>query len=98
MDVPYGAMLVIRPGIECNDGFQMSVQASAYHYCSPRESTGPYFKVEVGFPSEEEPLLMEWAEDADDPTRTVYGWVPVEIVEQVVNKHGGYKGKLHSNK
>ena len=23
------------------------------------------------------------------PTGTVYGWVPVEVVDQVVEKHGG---------
>lgn len=32
---------------------------------------------------------MEYAENPDDPTDTVYGWVPVEVVEAVVNNHGG---------
>ena len=32
---------------------------------------------------------MEYAEDADNPTGTVYGWVPVEVVDAVIAAHGG---------
>jgi hypothetical protein len=37
----------------------------------------------------EEPELMEYAEDPVDPTGTVYGWVPVELVNKLIDKHGG---------
>ena len=80
-----------RKPVVCEDGFTMSVQASEYHYCSPRRSGlgESYTSVEVGFPSEKEDLLMEHAEDYDKPTGTVYPYVPVEVVLQVIMKHGG---------
>ena len=81
----------VRPRIRCKDGFEMSIQASEYHHCSPRINmdSGNYCEVEIGFPSEEEPLFMEYAEDESNPTRTVYGYVPVEFVDEVIEKHGG---------
>ena len=80
----------IRPRIECADGFAISVQASEFHYCSPRISGNViYEKVELGFPNQVEPLIMIYAEDPDIPTETVYGWVPVEIVNSIIEKHGG---------
>lgn len=78
------------PSMRCKDGFAMSVQASALHYCSPRETAAwPYSQFEVGYPSVEEPLLMGYAEDRDRPTDTVYAWVPREVIEAVIDKHGG---------
>lgn len=81
----------IRLSVICADGFCMSVQASEGHYCRPRDNFGPYSAVEVGYPSEAVPELMEYAEDADNPTSTVYGYVPVEVVEAVLTAHGGIK-------
>ena len=78
------------PRVVCADGFNMSVQASEYAYCSPRENRGPHYEFEVGFPSEREPLLMEWAEQAEDPTGTVYGYVPANVIDEVIKKHGGF--------
>jgi len=76
--------------IFCPDGFTMSVQASHYTYCSPRyDNEEEYSAFEVGFPSEKEDLLMEYAEDPDRPTDTVYGWVPAEVLDRVIEKHGG---------
>jgi len=75
--------------VSCADGFSMSVQASTFNYCAPRNDDGPYSQVEVGFPSAREEMLMDWAEDPDDPTGTVYGYVPVSVVTNVIAKHGG---------
>ena len=69
----------------------MSVQASEANYCTPRNNEGPWKSVEVGMPSHPEPLILEWAENEDDPTGTVYGWVPADVVLEVVDKHGGWK-------
>lgn len=82
--------------IECADGFHMSVQASETHYCEPRiDNAEKYVAVEIGFPSEPEELLLNWAEDLSAPTDTVYGWVPAHIVTLVCVKHGGVvKGEL----
>ena len=79
------------PRVVCADGFSMSVQADEFTYCSPRDSVGPWHSVEIGFPSERVEKLMEWAEDDDKPTETVYGWVPLEVVAEVVEDHGGFK-------
>lgn len=49
----------------------------------------PYTKVELGYPSQVEPDILPYAEDSDNPTNTVYGYVPIEIVDAVVKKHGG---------
>ena len=76
--------------VVCADGFTMSVQAHQGAYCEPRMSGAPvYTHVEVGFPSEREDLLMQWAEEPEKPTQTVYGYVPVQVVTNVIAKHGG---------
>lgn len=84
------------PEIVCKDGFRMSVQASRFHYCSPRNDEGPYTAFEVGFPSEKCEELMPYAESADNPTGTVYGWVPAEVVDEVIRNHGGIVVNLTS--
>ncbi len=76
--------------VVCADGFMMSVQAHDGAYCSPRIDNAPsYDEVEVGFPSSAEPLLMQWCEDKNEPTCTVYGYVPAQVVINVIAKHGG---------
>jgi len=76
--------------IVCKDGFSMSVQASARHYCTPKNNEGPYCEVEVGMPSSREVLLMPYVEDATRPTESIYGWVPSNVVWDVITKRGGY--------
>lgn len=78
-----------RNRVVCADGFSMSVQAHVGAYCEPRDDVGPYTHAEVGFPSEPEPLLNDYAESPDRPTTTVYGWVPRNTVLSVIAKHGG---------
>lgn len=53
---------------------------------------GPYSAVEVGFPTERPEPWDEWVqycEDEDDPTETVYAYVPVEMVRALIDSHGG---------
>ena len=88
LDANLGA---VRKGITCADGFFISVQASHFHYCSPRQDEGPWDTVEVGFPSQPEEMLLMFAEDRDKPTESVYGYVPIEIVDSVILRHGGIK-------
>lgn len=89
--VVVGCGIAIRDHIICTDGFAMSVQASAAHYCQPRKllNDGEYFTAEIGFPNMKEQLIIEFAEDRWNPTSTVYPFVPIEIAEKVVEKHGG---------
>jgi hypothetical protein len=76
--------------VVCADGFKMSVQAHYGAYCNPKmDGAESYDEVEVGFPSSAEPLLMEWCEDPEDPTGTVYAYVPSQVVVNVIAKHGG---------
>jgi len=80
----------LNEAVVCADGFKMSVQANNTAYCEPRAmGQQMYSLVEVGFPSAMEPMLMPWAENSDDPTDTIYAYVPVEIVTNVLVKHGG---------
>ena len=81
-----------RPRLYCNDGYSISVQASEFHYCSPRlNGLQDYKSVELGYPSAEDELINEYAENALNYTDTVYGYVPIEVVEKLIEKHGGIK-------
>ena len=85
------------PQIVCSDGFKMSVQVGFSLYSTPKKVAKRYSAVEIGFPSEHEPLIEEYAEtfykedgeDVTDYTDTVYPYVPVRIVDKVLKKHGG---------
>jgi hypothetical protein len=85
------------PKIVCADGFEMSVQVGFSLYSTPKKVAKRYSAVEIGFPSEHEPLIEEFAEtsykeDGEDITNytdTVYPYVPVRIVDKVLKKHGG---------
>lgn len=90
--IQYGSGHVYRdtnPRIHCKDGFSLSVQARSSSYCEPRDDHGPWFAVEVGFPSEEPKYIMSYCEDVSNPTGTVYAYVPIELVEKLIDYHGG---------
>jgi len=86
------------PKIVCVDGFEMSVQVGHSLYSTPKKVAKRYSEVEIGFPSEREPLIEEYVElgifdtaqgKGVDYTDTVYPYVPVKIVNKVLKKHGG---------
>ena len=86
------------PKIVCVDGFEMSVQVGYSLYSTPKKVAKRYSEVEIGFPSEREPLIEEYVElgifdtaqgKGVDYTDTVYPYVPVKIVNKVLKKHGG---------
>jgi hypothetical protein len=80
----------LRLPLTCMDGAELSIQASFMHYCSPREDEGPYKSVEVGFPEglskEDLASLAEFHTGCEMP---VYSWVPVNLIEKIVENHGG---------
>lgn len=80
-----------RPHIVCGDGFAMSVQAGKGLNCLPKVNlrSGKYDKVEVRYPSEPEELIKEYAKDNCCLTDTIYPYVPIETVDQIIEKHGG---------
>ena len=86
------------PKIVCVDGFEMSVQVGHNLYSTPKKVAKRYSAVEIGFPSEREPLIEEYVElgifdtaqgKGVDYTDTVYPYVPVKVVDKVLKKHGG---------
>ena len=79
----------LAPRITCKDGFSLSVQATHGAYCTPRRNIGPWYDVEVGFPSAVPELILSHAENPQRPTNTVYGYVPINLVEELIDLHGG---------
>ena len=72
--------------ITCTDGFSMSVQASKFHYCSPRmDHAEAYTSVEVGFPSSVCLFLAPYMCGDNQ----VGGFVPPAVVRAVIELHGG---------
>jgi hypothetical protein len=78
--------------VECEDGFSISIQAGDGKYCQPRADDAFYLEVELGYPSQPDYLIHSFADDKDDPTGTVYGYVPVDTVYLLLTKHGGVIG------
>jgi hypothetical protein len=76
--------------IICQDGTELSVQASRYHYCTPRTDSGPYTHLEVGFPSVDPPETWATYADGEYPA-DVYGYVPVALIQTFISAHGGEK-------
>jgi len=79
----------VYKNLTCDDGFEFSIQAGPSMYSHPQAVADHYDAVEIGFPTADEPLLKEFAEDPDDLKGTVYGWVPITRVNEVIEKHGG---------
>ncbi len=83
---------MFREAIKCNDGTTISIQASSSHYCTPKEDKLPlteYTHYELGFPSKEIPCLLEYSEDIECLTSTVYPYVPKAIVKEALDYCGG---------
>lgn len=79
-----------RPHIVCDDGLTLSVQAGPRVYAKPQSTSGPYDAVEVGFPSEPIDALMPYISVPDgEPTKAVYPYVPVTVVDRILRAHGG---------
>ncbi len=70
--------------VECADGTTISVQASQFHYSTPRSDYGPYTHVEVWLATAP---VTEFDYDKEYPS--VY--VPIEKVVEFIDNHGGFK-------
>lgn len=78
-----------RPRVICEDGLSMSIQAGLQQYSTPSEDADVYSHVEIGYPSMLVDEILEYAEDKYEPLNTYYHNVPVEIVDKVIQCHGG---------
>lgn len=76
--------------LELKDGLSLSVQASDSHMCYPRETIkddSEYEEVEVYSHGVYVHELVHYTSE----TMFTYEYVPVEIMEELVEKHGGIK-------
>lgn len=88
---------MVRPRVKCRDGYTVSVQAGYGCYSTPERFSHYFTHVELGYPSKADEELLSYAECSEEPTATVYGHVPVELVDFILNKHGGIIGPDFSN-
>ncbi len=81
------------------NGVELSIQAGKHHYCSPSQDTpngdyNDYDEFEVGFPTEKIDSLMPYAEEPDNPTQTVYSYVPKDLLREIIAAAGGVVGHI----
>lgn len=80
----------LREPLRCKDGFSISVQVGKGYRCTPKtDDAGSYHTVECALASDVEPLLLGYAEEPDCPRSTEYDYVPVNVMNAVIEKHGG---------
>ena len=92
----YHGITSLRPRVHCADGVSLSIQASEYAYCSPRQRFqrpwNEYTLVEVGYIYDENthpfspPALWREYQTGDDE---IWAYVPVSVVEEFIQAHGG---------
>ena len=83
-------ILPVRERAYCKDGFSVSIQGgSPFHYCVPRKHCNEYKELELGFPSNIDMTILKYAECKYNPLETIYSFVPIEVVEKMIEKHGG---------
>ena len=93
----HGEMCHTRPRVRCKDGYTVSVQAGYGIYSIPRRDADSYTKVDLGYPSRMGKSIIEYAENPGSPTETIYAFVPVEEVDDLLKSHGGIVGADFSN-
>ena len=71
------------------DELDISIQANEFAYCRPREnlqSYTDYYEFELGFPNFDPPTyIMKYVEDPEYPQDTVYGYVPFELIQKMID-------------
>jgi hypothetical protein len=85
--------------LKLKDGEVISVQASSFHYCIPRENGAEkYSHVEVASFGNPLPELAEYSEGIADPSDPeaiwVYPYTPAEKVEGLIASRGGLAENL----
>lgn len=88
-----------------NNGGNISIQASRTAYSKPRNDEGPYTHMEMGYPSKNTVLpknVLKYVEQSatynddgsysgNDPYNSVYPYVPVSVIKQLIQANGGIK-------
>ena len=98
MENAYTSTHFLLPRIHCKDGFNISIQVNKGNYCASENGVrtfGTDWKlVEWGFPSEQidaEKYHAEenFYEEEIDTTQTVGGYVEIELMDTLLQEHGG---------
>ena len=98
MEETYKSTYFVLPRIHCKDGFSISIQVNYGNNCA--SENGPYTfgtnweLVEWGFPSEHIDAKKYNAEnyleeEEIDTTQTVGGYVEIELMDKLLQEHGG---------
>jgi hypothetical protein len=94
MEEAYNNYLPCLPRVYAKDGFNISIQCRNGNYCDSENGTRTFgfdWKlVEWGFPSEPIDGKKYNAEDEENTTDTVGGYVPMEDIESLIEEHGGF--------
>jgi hypothetical protein len=81
------------PRHKCKDGTTLSIQVGKYLYCTPRNDEGPYTHVEVGYIRDSNGIDVEppasWNKYRDGEGSSVFGYVPLQLVQAFLDSHGG---------
>lgn len=88
----YNSTIFILPRIVCVDGFSISIQVHHGAYCASENGTRTFGTdwqlVEWGFPSSGIDGRLYNAESSPT-TKSVGGYVTIDIMENLIQKHGG---------
>lgn len=78
----------------CKSGLSLSIQASRWHYCSPKQdNASSYTMVEAGFPEKNgKPVRLRSLGPAESRGSPVWGYVPVETLDRLLRRNGGIVG------
>ena len=92
MEKVYDAKYFHLPRVYCNDGFSISIQICKMSYSGSENGIRTFgidWKlVEWGFPSQPIDGEKYMSEDTETTT-SVGGYVPVELMEELIEEHGG---------
>lgn len=94
--IPFANANMVKSRVKCVDGYTISIQNHIFSYSSnnsnpvnPDPGSLLHDDFELGFPNMEDDLIKSYAEDSDNLTETVYAYVQIGVVIQLINKHGG---------
>ena len=98
MENAYMSTHFLLPRIHCKDGFNISIQVNKGNYCASENGVRTFGTnwelVEWGFPSEQidgEKYNAEeiFYEEKIDTTQSVGGYVEIELMDALLQEHGG---------
>lgn len=89
----YEREMFFLPNVYCHDGFNISIQVHNGSYCASENGVQRYGNdwklVEWGYPSMPIDGEKYHADDTNDTTETVGGYVGVSLLQELMDEHGG---------